>query len=78
MVYIIERRKILVIGATGAQGRSVIEGLIQPDKDGNAYKVVALTRNRESAIKKWPLFSNKNVKVVQGELKKTWTKYLNC
>ncbi|KAJ7773813.1 NAD-P-binding protein [Mycena metata] len=44
------KKLILVIGATGAQGKVVVEGLLAPDAQGNAspYAVRALTRDPTS------------------------------
>lgn len=41
---------ILVIGATGAQGRAVIKALLKPKEDGtpSPYTVRALTRDKTS------------------------------
>ncbi|KAJ6459621.1 NAD-P-binding protein [Mycena sanguinolenta] len=46
-----ESKLILVIGATGAQGRAVIDALLAPDASGNPspYTVRALTRDLTSA-----------------------------
>ncbi|KZT31874.1 NAD(P)-binding protein [Sistotremastrum suecicum HHB10207 ss-3] len=48
------KKLILVIGATGAQGRAVIDALLSPAADGTTspYAVRALTRNLESASAK--------------------------
>ncbi|CDO76850.1 hypothetical protein BN946_scf185033.g47 [Trametes cinnabarina] len=45
-----ETRLILVIGATGAQGLAVIDGLLEPTSDGSPspYSIRALTRDPES------------------------------
>ncbi len=44
------KKLILVLGATGAQGRAVVDGLLTPLKDGtpSPYAVRALTRDPES------------------------------
>lgn len=46
-----EKKLILVIGATGAQGLAVIDALLAPSSDGapSPYTVRALTRNPASA-----------------------------
>ena len=43
----VSKKVILVIGATGAQGLAVIDGLLAPSADGSPspYSVRALTRN---------------------------------
>jgi hypothetical protein len=45
------KKLILVIGATGAQGRHVVDALLAPDASGKAspYAVRALTRDPASA-----------------------------
>ncbi|KAF4552570.1 NmrA-like protein 3 [Elsinoe fawcettii] len=59
-------RTILVTGATGKQGRSVIKTL----EDANAdVKILALTRDTNSASAK-KLLSNKRVKLLSGDLNK--------
>jgi uncharacterized protein YbjT (DUF2867 family) len=60
------QRKILVTGATGKQGGAVIRAL---EASGNAFHVVALTRNANSASAK-ALAAKPNVTVVTGELSK--------
>ena len=44
------KKLILVIGATGAQGMAVVDGLLAPSADGSPspYAVRALTRDTES------------------------------
>lgn len=44
------KKLILVIGATGAQGKVVVDALLAPDASGNAspYAVRALTRDPNS------------------------------
>ncbi|OSC99633.1 NAD-P-binding protein [Trametes coccinea BRFM310] len=46
-----QKKPILVIGATGAQGLAVIDGFLKPAADGSPspYSIRALTRNIESA-----------------------------
>ncbi|KAJ7474239.1 NAD-P-binding protein [Mycena latifolia] len=46
----VNKKLILVIGATGAQGQAVVEALLAPDANGNAspYSVRALTRDPTS------------------------------
>ena len=57
---------ILVIGATGAQGISVIDALLAPTADGSPspYAVRALTRDPESRRAK--LLADKGVELVKG------------
>lgn len=45
-----QKKLILVIGATGAQGLAVIDGLLKPATDGSPspYTIRALTRNASS------------------------------
>ncbi|KAI9060817.1 NAD-P-binding protein [Trametes sanguinea] len=49
-----QKKLILVIGATGAQGLAVIDGLLKPAVDGtpSPYSIRALTRDVESALAK--------------------------
>lgn len=57
---------ILVFGATGAQGRHVVNSLIAPCEDGtpSPYAVRALTRNPES--KQALALREQGVEVVKG------------
>lgn len=61
-----EKKLILVIGATGAQGIAVIDALLAPAEDGtpSPYAVRALTRNPESGRAK--SLSAKGVQCVKG------------
>lgn len=45
-----QKKLVLVIGATGAQGLAVIDALLAPSEDGtpSPYAVRALTRDTES------------------------------
>jgi uncharacterized protein YbjT (DUF2867 family) len=60
------QRKILVTGATGKQGGAVIKAL---EASGNAFHILALTRNANSASAK-ALAAKPNVTVVTGEISK--------
>lgn len=62
-------RKILVTGATGQQGRSLIAALRPREGTDTAaeYRVLALTRNTTSPTAK-RLAEEKHVTVVQGDL----------
>ena len=48
---VVQKKHILVIGATGAQGLAVVDALLAPSEDGNPspYTVRALTRNARGA-----------------------------
>ena len=63
------KKLILVIGATGAQGLAVIDALLAPAADGtpSPYAVRALTRDTQS--RRAQLLASKGVEVVQGELR---------
>ena len=58
---------ILVIGATGAQGKAVIDALLAPAGDGSLspYAIRALTRDPHSSRAKE--LTDKGVECVQGE-----------
>ena len=45
-----QKKLILVIGATGAQGLAVIDALLEPSEDGtpSPYAIRALTRDTKS------------------------------
>ena len=60
------KKLILVIGATGAQGRAVIDGLLAPAADGSPspYAVRALTRDPSSRRAKELI--EKGVECVRG------------
>ena len=60
------KKLILVIGATGAQGIAVIDGLLQPGADGSPspYAIRALTRDPTSRRAKE--LADRGVEVVQG------------
>lgn len=62
-----DKKVILVIGATGAQGLAVIDALLAPAPDGtpSPYAVRALTRDPTS--KRAQLLSDKGVDCVKGE-----------
>jgi len=57
---------ILVFGATGAQGRHVVDSLLAPSEDGSPspYTVRALTRNPEG--KQTLALREKGVELVKG------------
>ena len=61
-----EKKLILVIGATGAQGLPVIDALLAPTADGSPspYTVRALTRDPES--KRAQTLASKGVELVKG------------
>ena len=61
-----QKKLILVIGATGAQGIAVIDALLARGEDGSPspYAVRALTRDKESRRAK--LLTEKGVELVQG------------
>lgn len=60
------KKIILVIGATGAQGLAVIDALLAPDANGSSspYVVRALTRDLDSPRAK--LLAAKGVECVKG------------
>lgn len=62
-----EKKLILVIGATGAQGIAVIDALLAPAEDGtpSPYAVRALTRDPQSGRAK--ALTAKGVQCVKGE-----------
>jgi uncharacterized protein YbjT (DUF2867 family) len=59
---------ILVFGATGAQGRHVVNSLLAPSEDGSPspYTVRALTRNPEG--KQALALREKGVELVRGKV----------
>ena len=61
-----DKKLILVIGATGAQGIAVIDALLAPNADGSPspYSVRALTRDPKS--KQALDLSKKGVECVRG------------
>ena len=63
-----EKKKVLVIGATGAQGLAVVDALLAPSEDGTAspYTVRALTRNVNSRRAKE--LAAKGVELAIGEI----------
>ncbi|KAJ0122043.1 hypothetical protein J7T55_002554 [Diaporthe amygdali] len=71
------QRTILVVGATGKQGRSTIKYLLDPDQQapqGTKFKVLALTRDTSSPSARQLLERNKQhasrIDLVQGDLEK--------
>lgn len=71
------QRTILVVGATGKQGRSTIKYLLNPDQQapqGIKFKVLALTRDTSSPSARQLLERNKkhasSINLVQGDLEK--------
>ena len=63
-------KTILVLGATGKQGRSLIDALRPSDttpSDGDKFNLLALTRNATAPAAR-RLASEPHVKVVQGDL----------
>jgi hypothetical protein len=65
------KKIILIIGATGAQGAAVIDGLLKPAADGTSspYVVRALTRDLSS--KRAQALAAKGAELFQG--KGRWT-----
>lgn len=68
---------VLVVGATGKQGRSTVKFLLEPDQPGSSgvkFKVQALTRDISSAPARQLLERNKqyadDIDLVQGDLDK--------
>ena len=61
-----DKKLILVIGATGAQGIAVIDALLAPSADGSPspYAVRALTRDPESGRAK--ALAEKGAELVKG------------
>jgi len=59
-------KTILVFGATGAQGRHVVDSLLAPSEDGSPspYTIRALTRNPEG--KHAEALREKGVQLVKG------------
>lgn len=62
-------RKILITGATGKQGKALIESLQSPEQE---FEVLALTRNVSSPSAA-ALKAFSNVRVVEGDLDKSDT-----
>ena len=62
-----EKKLILVIGATGAQGLAIIDALLAPKEDGtpSPYAVRGLTRDPNSRRAKE--LAEKGVELVEGE-----------
>jgi uncharacterized protein YbjT (DUF2867 family) len=62
----IDKKIILVIGATGAQGLHAIDALLKPATDGtpSPYSIRALTRNSKGA--RAQALASKGVEVVDG------------
>lgn len=70
-------RTVLVVGATGKQGRSAVKYLLEPDQQESLniiFKVLALTRDTSSQSARQLLERNKqhvdNFSLVQGDLHK--------
>ncbi len=66
--HIAQKKLILVIGATGAQGLAVIDGLLKPTNDGSPspYAVRALTRNASSS--RAQELARRGVEIYEGTL----------
>lgn len=66
MSNVINKKLILVIGATGAQGIAVIDKLLEPAADGSPspYAVRALTR--DPASRRAKLLADKGVELAKG------------
>ncbi|KAK4443474.1 putative negative transcriptional regulator [Podospora aff. communis PSN243] len=60
-------KTLLITGATGKQGGAVIDALLDLDKDGSQFTILALTRDTSSASAK-RLASRGNIQLVQGDL----------
>lgn len=56
---------ILVTGATGKQGGAVVQNLV---KKNAPFKILALTRNTQSASAQKVLKLSKNITLIQGDL----------
>ena len=67
------KKLILVIGATGAQGIAVINKLLEPGADGSPspYAVRALTRNPSS--RRAMELEGKGVEIVKGPPHVVWS-----
>ena len=65
-----QKKLILVIGATGAQGLAVIDALLKPAADGSLspYAIRALTRNPESGRAK--VLAQRGVEIFSGTSEK--------
>lgn len=63
-----EKKLILVIGATGAQGLAVIDKLLEPTAEGlpSPYAVRALTRDPKSH--RAQLLLDKGVELTKGDI----------
>ncbi|KAK3349131.1 hypothetical protein B0T25DRAFT_235981 [Lasiosphaeria hispida] len=61
---------LLITGATGKQGGAVIDALLELDKDGSQFTLLAVTRDASSSSAKRlaAKSSNGNIKLVQGNL----------
>ena len=64
-----DKRLILVVGGTGAQGIAVIDALLEPSPDGtpSPYAIRVLTRNTEGRRAKE--LQEKGVELAVGKLK---------
>ncbi len=76
MSNILDKKLILVIGATGAQGIAVIDKLLEPAADGSPspYAVRALTRDPTSRRAK--LLAAKGVELAKGAPDRTHLSHL--
>ncbi|KAL2206957.1 NmrA-like family protein [Sarocladium strictum] len=61
-------RSILVSGATGKQGRALIQSIIDQDAD---FKIIALTRNASSASAQRLAAKSSKIHLIQGNLDDT-------
>jgi len=67
-VDLIMSKNILVVGATGKQGRAVIEALRPTaNSDDIPFRALALTRSKSSPSAQW-LVQERHVQVVEGNL----------
>lgn len=58
-------KTLLITGATGKQGGAVISALLEDEKS-SAFKIIAVTRNRQSQSAQ--LASKPNVSVIEGDI----------
>ena len=58
-------KTILVVGATGKQGRAVIDALLN-SSDAQSFNILGLTRNPTSPVAQ--KLADKGVQIVQGDL----------
>ena len=62
-------KALLITGATGKQGGSVIDALLSLNNDGSKFTILALTRDTTSpSAKRLASRGNGNIKLVEGDL----------